>query len=310
MRNLRRIVLLVIVVAGLMMGQPGGILAQGDDPPRVVVGSLSFTESTILSEMLALLLEDAGYEVERRMDMGVSEDLHAALVNGEIDLYVEYTGGGLVAILGLPVPPPDVSATPGASVEAQVHATVSVQYQEQFGLVWLDEIGFNDSYALAVTRATADELGIETISDLRDHAGEMTLVTDNEFPDRQDGLAALDAGYGLAFGEVRPGDVDEMYAAIESGEADVITAYTTDGRLPDLDLVLLEDDAQVFPPYYAAPVVDGELLDFDPALRDVLNQLAGRIDEATMAELNRQVDVDGQEPEAVARGFLKEQGLI
>ncbi len=310
MRHLRRIVLLALVVAGLMMGQPGGGLAQGDDPPRVVVGSLSFTESTILSEMLALLLEDAGYEVERRMSLGVSEDLHAALVDGEIDLYVEYSGGGLVAILGLPVPPPDVASTPAASVEDEVFATVSEQYEEQFGLTWLDEIGFNDSYALAVTRETADELGLVTISDLRDHAGEMTLATDNEFPDRQDGLAALDAGYGLEFGEVLPGPVDEMYGAIERGEADVITAYTTDGRLPDLDLVLLEDDQQVFPPYYAAPVVDGDLLESDPALRNVLNQLSGLIDEATMAELNRQVDVEGQAPEAVARAFLEEQGLI
>lgn len=310
MRHPKRIVLLVLVVAGLIVGQSGGILAQGDDPPRVVIGSLSFTESTVLSEMLALLLEDAGYDVERRMDMGVSEDLHAALVDGEIDLYVEYTGGGLVAILGLPVPPPEAGATPAASVEDQVFATVSEEYEERFGLVWLDEIGFNDSYALAVTRETAEEHGLETISDLQGVAGEMTLVTDNEFPERQDGLAALEAGYGLAFGEVRPGPVDAMYAAIESGEADVITAYTTDGRLPDLDLVLLEDDAQVFPPYYATPVVDGALLDADPALRSVLNQLAGRIDEATMAELNRRVDVEGREPEAVARAFLEEQGLI
>jgi glycine betaine/choline ABC-type transport system substrate-binding protein len=310
MRQPRRIVLLVFVIAGLTVGQFGGILAQGDDPPRVVVGSLSFTESIILSEMLALLLEDAGYEVERRMDMGVSEDLHAALVDGEIDLYVEYTGGGLVAILGLPVPPPDVSATPAASVEDQVYATVSAQYEEQFGLTWLDEIGFNDSYALAVTRETADELGLETISDLQEHADEMTLATDNEFPDRQDGLVALEAGYGLEFRDVRPGPVDQMYAAIEGGEADVITAYTTDGRLPDLDLVLLEDDMHAFPPYYAAPVVNGELLDDDPALRDVLNQLAGRIDEATMAELNRRVDVEGQDPAAVARAFLAERGLI
>lgn len=308
MRTPGRTMLSIVLLLGLVSGQVAAVAAQQDEAP-IVVGSLSFSESTILGEMLAILLEDAGYEVERKMELGVSEDLHAALIDGEIDLYVEYTGGGLVAILGLPVPTV-TAATPAVSVEEQTWTLVSERYAEEFGLTWLDEIGFNNSYALAVTRETADELGLETISDLEGHAAGMTLVTDPEFPDRQDGLAALEAGYGLTFGEVQPGPVGEMYAALESGEADVITAYTTDGRLPDLDLVLLEDDAQVFPPYYAAPVVDGQLLEEDPALRDVLNQLAGRIDESTMAELNRQVDVEGQDPRDVARAFLEDEGLL
>ena len=309
MRTLTRTTLSILLLLGLAADQVTALAAHQDEPP-IVVGSLSFSESTILAEMLALLLEDAGYEVERRFDMGVSEDLHAALVEGEIDLYVEYTGGGLVAILGLPVPTPDVAATPPVSVAEQTHALVSERYAEEFGLVWLDELGFNNSYALAVTRETAGTLGLETISDLQEHAGELTLVTDPEFPDRQDGLAALEAGYGLTFGDVRPGPVEDMYAALESGEADVITAYTTDGRLPDHDLVLLADDRQVFPPYHAAPVVDGQVLEDDPALRDVLNGLAGRIDEATMAEMNRQVDVEGESPQDVARQFLAAEGLL
>ena len=300
----------VFMVVGLIVAQLDAIIAREQEPSPVVVGSLGFTESIIVSEMLAYLLEDAGYPVERRMDMGVTEDLHAALAKGEIDVYVEYTGGGLVAVLGLPVPTGDASATPVVSVAEQTHTLVSERYIEDFDLVWLDEIGFNNSYALAVTQETADELGLSTISDLEGHASELTLVTDPEFPDRQDGLVSLKAGYGLTFGEVRPGPVEDMYTAIESGEADVITAYTTDGRLPDLDLVLLTDDAQVFPPYYAAPVVDGPLLDDDPALHTVLNQLAGRIDEATMAELNRLVDVEGQGPQAVARQFLENEELL
>lgn len=311
MRYLRPWVMVVLMVSGLVMGQLGSVLAQGEDAPTVTVGSLSFTESVILSEMLALMLEDAGYEVERAFELGVSADLHEALTSGEIDVYVEYTGGGLVAILGSPVPTDnDDAATPSASIAERTYAIVSEQYRDAYGLIWLDEIGFNDSYALAVTQETAEELGIETISDLVEHAGDMTLATDAEFPDRHDGLPQLEEVYGIEFAEVRPGDPAAMYDAIASGEVDVITAYTTDGRLPGLDLVLLEDDGHAFPPYYAAPVVDQDLLEENPELEGILNQLAGRIDEETMARLNAQVDVDGMTPADVARAFLEEEGII
>ena len=312
MRHPRRLMLPILLIVGLISGQDGGVLAQHEEPPTIVVGSLGFTESIILGEMIVLLLEDAGYMVERRLDLGVSAEAHEALVRGEIDVYVEYTGGGLVAILGLPVPAAggDGTATPAVSIPEQTYATVAARYLDEFGLVWLDEIGFNNSYALAVTRETADAYNLQSMSDLQGVAGGLTLGTDLEFPERQDGLPGLEAAYGIEFGEVQSGEPGLMYSAIASGDVDVITAYTTDGRLPGLDLVMLEDDAHYFPPYFAAPVVDQELLEQHPEIGEVINQLSGRIDDATMAELNRQVDVEGMAPREVARAFLVEQGLI
>jgi osmoprotectant transport system substrate-binding protein len=138
----------------------------------------------------------------------------------------------------------------------------------------------------------------------------MTLGTDEEFPDRADGLPGLKATYGIEFGEVKPGVTGLMYENVASGAVDVITAYTTDGRLPGLDLVLLEDDKHFFPPYFAAPVVRQELLANNPGLEEVINQLAGKIDNETMANLNYQVDVEGKLPVDVARAFLVGLGLV
>ena len=263
--NITRRALVGATVALAAISAPGA--AQDDDPPTITVGSLSFTEPIILGEMISLLLEDAGYGVERSFDLGVSAGAHQALVSGEIDLYVEYTGGGLVAILGLPVPTAEETGTPAASIAEQTYNTVAEVYLEEFGLVWLDEIGFNNTYVMAVTADTAEAYGLVTVSDLAEHASGMTLGTDQEFPDREDGLPGLEAVYGIAFGAVEPGDPGLMYEAIANGEVDVITAYSTDGRLPGLDLVLLEDDRNFFPPYRAAPVVDQALLEEHPETR-------------------------------------------
>ncbi len=312
MRHIKRWTLPFLLVAGLLLAPGASVMGQHEDPPSIRVGSLGFTESVILAEMMSLLLEDAGYTVERKLDLGVSAEAHEALVSGEIDMYVEYTGGGLVAILGLPVPTAgeDGSGTPTASVADQTYTAVAEAYLEEFGLVWLEELGFNNTYALAVTVETAEAMHVRTISDLTAHAGDLSLGTDLEFPDRQDGLLGLEQVYGMEFGEVVPGDPGLMYEAIADGEVDVIAAYTTDGRLPGLDLVLLEDDLAFFPPYRAAPVVDLELLEANPEIEGIVNQLSGTIDENEMAGLNYLVDVEGQEPADVARAFLEDLGLI
>jgi len=305
---------MTLAVPGMMLASLVGapVVARDQGSTVITVGSMSFTEQRILGEMISLMLEDAGYNVERKLDLGTSADAHQALVSGEIDVYVEYTGGGLVAILGSPVPTAANGgpATPVASVRERVYDTVAEGYLEEFGVVWLDELGFNNSYAMAVTAGTADELDLDTISDLKGHASDMTLGTDQEFPDRQDGLSGLEKAYGLEFGEVKPGDPGLMYTAIENGDVDIITAYTTDGRLPGLDLVILEDDRGFFPPYYAAPVVRQDVLVENPELADVLNQLSGQVSEAEMAGMNYQVDVEGKEPIDVARAFLENEGII
>jgi len=306
----------LVVAIGLMLGMSMGTTAQ--DKPTVSVGSKQFTEQLIVGEMLALLLEDAGYEVERNLGLAGTSVVHEALLSGEVDTYIEYTGTGLVTILNLPVPaatPGADAATPSAegTTEGQdaVFDIVKQEYAAQFDVAWLDPLGFNNTYTLALTEEKATELGVETISDLIPHAGDLTIGATQEFLVRPDGLPGLMETYpGLEFDDEQGFEPDLVYAAIDEGDVDVISAFATDGRIPALGLKTLEDDMGFFPPYYAAPVVRQELLDEDPAVADVLNQMAGLIDDTTMAGLSAQVVVDGEEPEDVARAFLEEQGLL
>jgi len=314
----RRSLLSLIAAAGLMLGMVTGMSAQ-DDKPTVTVGSKDFTEQILVNEMLAQLLDNAGYKVERQLNLGGTNVVHEALVNGEVDTYVEYTGTGLIAILGqdLPAgtpisgtPTADASGTPTAGDDA-VYDIVKREYQEQFDLVWLDPLGFNNTYVLAMTKEKATELGITSISDLIEHSVDLTFGGTQEFLTRPDGLPGLMKAYpGLKFDEARGLDPGLTYQAVDEGDVDVISAFATDGRIPALGLATLTDDQGFFPPYFAAPVVRQDLLDDDPAVAVVLNQLAGKIDDATMAGLNAKVDVDGEEVEDVARSFLEEQGLV
>ena len=289
------------------------VLAQ--DKPTVGVGSKDFTESIILAHICGDLLEDAGYGVDRQINLGGTVVAHEATVNGDIDLYVEYTGTGLLAILGMELPEMDRDAEASASPAAgagkdPVYDIVAEAYPEQFGLEWLEPWGFNNTYVMAVRRETADELGITTISDLEGHAGDMIVGGTQEFLIRPDGLPGLEELYGLSFGDALGLDPGLVYSALVEGEVDIVSATATDGRIPALDLVALEDDLGFFPPYYAAPVVRQDLLEEAPEVRDILNQLAGQIDGTRMAELNFQVDDGGAEPSDVARQFLIDEGLI
>jgi glycine betaine/choline ABC-type transport system substrate-binding protein len=288
--------------------------AAQDEKPTVTVGSKDFTESILLAEIVAALLEDHGYTVERQLNLGGTAVVHQALVSDEVDIYVEYTGTGLLAILGQDLPDAAADGATPASGDAagqdRVYDIVKTEYAEQFGLTWLQPWGFNNTYALAVTQETADAHDLETVSDLEGVAGDMTFGATQEFLVRPDGLPGLEETYGIDFGNEQGLDPGLLYSALDGGQVDVISAFATDGRVPALGLVLLEDDQNYFPPYYAAPVVDAELLEQHPEIADILNQLAGEIDDATMADLNYQVDDGGMEPIDVARGFLEERGLI
>jgi glycine betaine/choline ABC-type transport system substrate-binding protein len=314
-RGLHRRSLLSLVIAGGLLPGISIRLVAAQEKPTVKIGSKDFTEQVLINEMLAQLLENAGYSVERQLNLGGSAIVHQALVNGDIDTYIEYTGTGLLAILNLTLadaatPTAGAAATPMAGVDP-VYETVKREYKDQFNLVWLDPLGFNNTYTLALTQEKAQELGVTKISDLVGKANDLTFGGTQEFLTRPDGLPGLTAAYeGLEFGDAKGFDPGLVYQAVDSGDVDVISAFATDGRIPSLGLVTLEDDLGFFPPYFAAPVVRQDLLDQDAAVTDVLNKLAGKIDNQTMAGLNSQIDVDGKEPEDVARTFLQEQGLI
>lgn len=316
----RRRFVLTSATAGAALAAMGGPLnafAQDGEKPTVIVGSKDFTESIILGEIVSALLEEAGYPVERQMNLGGTAVVHEGMVNGDVDIYVEYTGTGLLAILGQELPEmsatasPEAGATP-ATVAGRdpVYDIVAAEYPEQFGLEWLDPWGFNNTYALAMRRTHAEELGVTTISELAEHAGDLTIGAPQETLVREDGIPGLEATYDMNFGDVVGLDPGLMYSAVAEEEVDVITSFSTDGRIQSMDLVLLEDDRGFYPPYYAAPVVRQDLLEESPEVADILNQLSGQISEEEMVAMNFEADENGVETSDVARNFLVEEGLI
>jgi osmoprotectant transport system substrate-binding protein len=262
----------------------------------LTVGSKFFTEQDILGELVATWIErTTDLEVDRRLHLGGTFICHRALRSGELDLYVEYTGTALTAILGKePLQDP-----------AAVYDTVRRAYREKWGLAWTEPLGFENSFALLVRSSTADSLGLSTVSDLARHAGELAAGMGYEFVEREDGLPGLKETYGLDFaGEPRTMELGLIYRALAEGKVDVVAGNSTDGQIEALELVALEDDLRYFPPYQAAPVVRGDVLEARPALRRSLRRLGGRIDTREMRRLNRLVDVEGRDHGEVARAWV------
>ena len=267
----------------------------------ITVGSKNFTEQLIIGEMYAQILEDRGFDVERALNLGGTEVAHEALVAGEIDVYPEYTGTGLLVILGM-----ETMSDPD-----EVFDIVSTEYMEQFDLVWLDQTPMNNSNALAVTREWSEANGVTTISELAEVSADLTLAAVPDFPEREDGQLGLESVYGLEFGEILIFDPGLKYQAFLDGEAEVVLAFGTDGQVAGYDLVILEDDQGLWPPYRVAPVVRQQTLDEAPEVAEALNELAPLLTSEVMAELNWQVDGDeAMEPADVAQAFLEENGLI
>ena len=299
LRRLLIFPLLAILTAVMVVSCTG---AGGNNAGGAIrVGSKDFTEQFILGEMYALVLEDAGFEVERKLNLGGTPVAQAALENEEIDLYPEYTGTGLLTILKLPaISDPD-----------EVFRKVSEGYQEQFNLVWLEPAPMNNTQALAMTREKAESLGITTISDMAAQASELVMVGPPEFQEREDGLPGLQAAYGnFELQDYKAVDPGLRYTALVDGEADVAVAFGTDGEISAFDLVVLEDDRNLFPPYQVAPVVRQSVLDANPEIADTLNALAPKLTDETMQRLNYEVSGKQREPADVAREFLSQEGII
>ncbi|MGB4182813.1 MAG: glycine betaine ABC transporter substrate-binding protein [Dethiobacteria bacterium] len=303
MRKILRKSLLLVAIMVLSLLLVTGCGPEGDDgagKPKIIVSSKNYTEQLIVGNMVGLLMEDAGYPVDYKLRLGGTGLVHEALVNGEINVYIEYTGTALTVMLKEdPLSDPD-----------EVYERVKEAYQEKWNLVWLEPWGFNNTYTVTMQREVARELGIEKISDLKDKAGDLVIGATQEFIPRPDGLAGLEEAYGFKFKEAKGMDPGLMYQALKEGEVDAISGFATDGRIPALDLINLVDDLGYFPPYYAAPVVRGDLLEKDPGIAEVLNKLAYKIDDTVMAELNYKVDGDKKDPAAVAKKFLQDNGFI
>jgi len=290
----------------------GTVLAR-QDKSTVKVGSKNYAEQLIVGEMLALLLEDAGFATERQMNLGGTIIAHEALVSGDLDTYVEYSGTGLIAVLGEELP--GDAATPSATPDSgtmydPAYEIVAKEYPEQFNVRWLEPWGFNNTFAIIVTREFSEENDVTKVSDLADMAGDMTFAADAEFAVRPDGLPGLEDAYGFSFKNVTNVEIGLLYPSVADGSVDAAVAASTDGRIPALDLVVLEDDLGFFPPYNAAPIVRLDLLEQAPEIEDIFNRVAGKISNERMQAMNYDVDEEGKEPIDVARDFLETEGLI
>jgi glycine betaine/choline ABC-type transport system substrate-binding protein len=272
------------------------------DPDRVRIGSKNFTEQVIIGEIMAILLEEnTDLRIDRRFNLAGTMVCFNSLRAGALDIYAEYTGTALSVILE-----EELRSDPD-----EVFEFVKSEYLERWNLHWLEPFGFDNAYTLTMRKRHAEKLGIRTISDLVEKAGELTAGFDAEFLNRSDGYPGLREIYGLEFRD-RPRQMDPglMYQAAAEERVDVICGFATDGRIPALELVILEDDKEFFPPYHAAPVVHGDLVEHRPRVVEVLSGLQGLIDDETMQYLNYEVDGKGRRPGDVAREFLAERGLI
>ncbi len=288
----------VCVVIAVFPFLAGSAFAQN---PTVTVGSKAFTEQLLVGHMLAQLLEDGGFKVNNKIGLGGTALVHQALVNGEVDTYIEYTGTGLITILKEPV----------QEDPAKVYDTVQRLYKERFKVSWLKPWGFNNTYALVIRKEDADRLHATKVSDLMEPAKSMVFGATQEFVVRPDGLPGLAKHYGgLAFKENKSMAPDLIYDALKNKQVDVISGFATEGRIPANNFVVLQDDKHYFPPYFAAPLVRDELLAKAPGVADVLNRPAGQIDDGTMAKLNYEVAGKKRSPEEVAKEFLKAKGWI
>lgn len=268
--------------------------------PKLVLAAKPFAEQYILGHMAAELLRaKADVDVDTsKIGMGPSELLHPAMEKGQIDIYPEYTGTAWMAILKQPV----------EYDKDAMYKKVKELYAQKYGIDWMPSLGFQNTFALAVTKETADRLSSKTISALAGQQG-LTLLGDATSFTREDEYPGLKKVYGLD-GKQKVVDVNFYYEGLKQKQADVALVFSTDGRLKQYSLELLEDDKHFFPPYETAFLVRKEIAQKYPKVTETLNLLSGKINEATMTELNYQVEVEKKDPAEVARNFLKTQKLL
>lgn len=282
------------IIAGLIAA---ALLCCCSSPHRLTVGSKNFTEQLILGEILAQHLERRlNQKIERKLDLGGTLLAQQALASGQIDLYPEYTGTALMAVLKLPP----------SSDPATVLLRVREEYQKRWKLEWLAPLGFNNSFAMVVRGADARKNGLETISDAARSQTGWVLGVGYEFITREDGLAGLLKTYHLRLqGSPKTMDLGLLYKALEQKQVDMIAASATDGVLSVLDVKVLQDDKRYFPPYEAAPVVRSDALAAHPGMREALHELGGKLPNNTMQKLNYEMDRKHRPVATVAREFLE-----
>lgn len=268
----------------------------------IVVGGKNYTEQDILVHIMASLIEEkTDLKVVRKPYLGGSQVTHNALISGDIDLFTEYTGTGWTSVL---------NEQPIGGDPNETYERVKAAYEAKFNVTWLQPLGFNNTYTLAMRKDHAQQLGINTFSDLARVSQNLVLGATHEFLERPDGYKELQNVYGMRFKEAKGLEAGLTYGAVRDGTTDVNDAFSTDGRIQAFNLKVIEDDKNFFPPYYAAPVIRMDTLEAHPELGEVLQLLAGKMDDAMMSSLNAKVDLEGQQSRTVAEDWLAEIGLM
>lgn len=268
----------------------------------VVVATKNFTEQLILGELIAELIEArTEWKVKREWSLGSTDICHAALLRGDIDMYPEYSGTALLQVL---------KADHKTIAPDEIFSFVADKYRQKFNLEWLPPLGFSNGGTLAIDAAFAARHNIACISDLRQHAKHLKIAAPEEFMSRPDGYATVVEGYQLVFNEIKQMEIGLMYRAIDTKQVDVITGFTTDGRLQSARLKSLSDDQSRFPRYDAAIVVRRAIVENHPEIIDALKPLQGKLSEDAMRQLNYRVEVERISPKRAAREFLLAQQLL
>lgn len=266
----------------------------------VKIGSKNFTEQFIVAEIYAQALEKAGVEVERHLNLGATLVAQTALTNGEIDLYPEYTGTAMAAV---------VKGELSGSAD-KIYNDVKSYYEKNLQLTLLTPTQINNGYAIITLPETAEKYKLKMLTDLGPASKDLTFGAEGGFSERKDGLPGLKDVYGIEFKEFKVfAKLGIRYSALTNKDLDVSYGFSTDWQIAENKLVILDDDKHLFPPYYLVPVVRQDALAKNPKIAEVLNKISPLLTNDNMRAMNAKVDRDKEEPADVAAEFLKEQGI-
>ena len=280
----------------------GGYIAYEQNPANTVhIASKSYTEEYITGELLKQVIE-AHTNLNVELTSGVaggSGTIHSGMESGDFDMYPEYTGVAWLSILH----------RNGTYDESQFNDLNST-YHDKYGMIWYNKYGFEDTYGIGVTKEVADKYNLKTYSDLAKVSNQLTFGGESDFFAREDGYTPLCEAYGMNFKNTMDLDVSLKYDAVKQGQVDVVDVYTTDGRLENSNIVILEDDKHFYPSYFGGTVISEKTLEDHPEVGDALDYLTGKVTTEDMKHMNYEVDVEGKDPSVVAHDFLVSKHLI
>ncbi|NGZ75026.1 ABC transporter permease/substrate-binding protein [Saccharibacillus alkalitolerans] len=277
------------------------LLGQSNKADLVIAGKLGAEPEILINMYKELIEQDTDLTVELKPGLGKTSFVFAALQSGEVDIYPEFTGTAISEFL---------KTTAVSTDAAEVYAQARDGLKSEFGMALLEPMAYNNTYALAMSKRLADQYEVTSISGLKPLEDNLEAGFTLEFSDREDGYLGIQKLYGIEFHTVFTMEPKLRYQAIESGDIDLLDAYSTDSELAQYDLTVLEDDKGLFPPYQGAPLMLQKTLDEHPELADALNVLAGQITDDEMRKMNYAVNAEGRPAEEVAREFLQTKGLL